>query len=243
MGDVAPFDWGRLFLGGAPPLFYLEIAFRTIVIFVWLIVLLRSTGRRSLAQLSAIEFAIVIALGSAVGDPMFYPEVPLLHAMLVMTLVVGLQRGLAKLIRRHEVVETLIESRPSELVRLGVLQLSELEQAKLSREDVFELLRNQSVRQLGEVQRAYLEQNGQLSLFTFPQGAALVGVPIVPPWDLQWPAVVPPGTPHLQPLACLQCGAVAKDGISPGRCHHCGKSRGFTPAVLDPLEAETPEPV
>lgn len=102
MSDIAPFDWFRLFVSDTPPLFYLEIAFRTLVVFVWLIVLLRATGRRSLAQLSAIEFAIVIALGSAVGDPMFYPEVPLLHAMLVMATVVGLQHGLARLIRRIE---------------------------------------------------------------------------------------------------------------------------------------------
>ncbi|GAA4006912.1 DUF421 domain-containing protein [Deinococcus rubellus] len=222
-------------MGDAPPLFYLEIAFRTLVVFIWLIVLLRATGRRSLAQLSAIEFAIVIALGSAVGDPMFYPEVPLLHAMLVMALVVGLQHGMALLIRRSERMETLIEGRPSELVHGGRLRLSELEHAKLSREDVCETLRNQSVRQLGEVQRAYFEQNGQLSLFTYPSGKAPPGLPIVPPWDLEPPSIVPPGTIHNAPLACLSCGALAAGGVVPGRCSDCDQSLGFTPAVSDPL--------
>ena len=235
MSDVAPFDWVRLLVGDAPPLFYLEIAFRTLVVFVWLIVLLRATGRRSLAQLSAIEFAIVIALGSAVGDPMFYPEVPLLHAMLVMALVVGLQHAMALLIRRSERIETLIEGRPSELVRGGCLRLGELERAKLSREDVCETLRNHNVRQLGEVQRAYFEQNGQLSLFTHPDGTAPPGLPIVPPWDLEPPSMLPPGTVHNDPLACLSCGALAVGGVVPGHCQVCETSLGFTPAVRDPL--------
>ncbi|AZI43493.1 DUF421 domain-containing protein [Deinococcus psychrotolerans] len=238
MSDVKPFDWARLFLGDAPPLFYVEIVVRTLIIFIWLIVLLRSSGRRSLAQLSAIEFAIVIALGSAVGDPMFYPEVPLLHAMLVMALVVGLQQGLAWLIRRRETIETLIEGRPSELVRGGVLQLAELEHAKLSREDVCETLRNQSVRQLGEVQRAYFEQNGQLSLFVHPSGQAPPGLPIVPPWDLEKPEKVVGGEAHAGPVACLSCGSVSRGGVVPGHCPVCGKAQGFTPAVIDPLDAE-----
>jgi uncharacterized membrane protein YcaP (DUF421 family) len=45
-------------------------------------VLVRWVGGRGVAQLSLIEFLLVIAPGSAVGDALFYPEVPLLHAML-----------------------------------------------------------------------------------------------------------------------------------------------------------------
>jgi len=39
--------------------------------------------------MSTAKFLMVIALGSAVGDAMFYPLVPLLHAKLVITWVVG----------------------------------------------------------------------------------------------------------------------------------------------------------
>ena len=43
--------------------------------------MLRWIGSRTIAQLSTVEFLLVIALGSAVGDSMFYAEVPLLHAL------------------------------------------------------------------------------------------------------------------------------------------------------------------
>lgn len=237
--EVVPFDWARIFLGDTPPLFLLEIIFRTTVIFGWLLLLLRFTGKRGMAQLSPLELAIVIGLGSSAGDPMFYPEVPLLHAMLVMALVVGLQALMARLVIRSERVETFMEGVPVELVRDGVLSGRALEASNLSREDLFERLRAQGVRQLGEVQRAYFEQDGNLTVFTHAQDAP-PGLPIVPPWDLEPPPVVQPGEPVRGPLACLGCGTTRdpdpsgqQDAGALQACA-CGSDR-FTPATTDPL--------
>ena len=82
---VVAFDFGRMFLGDEPPLFLLEIVLRTVVIYVYTLVLIRWIGSRSIGQLSLVEFLLVIALGSAVGDAMFYPDVPLIHCMIVIT--------------------------------------------------------------------------------------------------------------------------------------------------------------
>ena len=82
---VEPFDLMRMLVGGQPPLFFAEIVLRTLIVYAYTFGLVRWLGGRSVAQLSVIEFLLVIALGSAVGDAMFYPDVPLLHAMLVIT--------------------------------------------------------------------------------------------------------------------------------------------------------------
>lgn len=235
--EVVPFDWARMLLGDVPPLFLLEIVFRTALIFGWLLLLLRFTGKRGLAQLSPLELAIVIGLGSAAGDPMFYPEVPLLHAMLVLAVVVGMQSLMARLVIRSERVETFMEGVPVELVRDGVMSGDALRRAKLSREDLFERLRAQGVRQLGEVQRAYFEQDGNLTVFTHAQDAP-PGLPVVPPWDLEPPRVVSLEEAHAGPLACLGCGttrdaAGQQDAGALTACG-CGCDR-FTPATTDPL--------
>lgn len=251
--EVVPFDWGRMFLGDLPPLFLLEIIFRTTLMMLWLVLLLRITGKRGLAQLSPLELAIVIGLGSAAGDPMFYPEVPLVHAMLVLALVVLLQRLLSFLVIRSERVETFIEGVPVELVREGVIRLNALSRANLSREDLFERLRGQGVRQLGEVQRAYFEQDGNLTVFTHKENAP-AGLQVVPPWDLQWPLTLKIGTPHSGVVACLGCGHTLEVAGPLPTCPACtdGKhaneqsrgsqdsvqSKGWTPATLDPLEPD-----
>ena len=78
---VVPFDLTRMFFGTDPTLFYLEIVFRICAVYAYALLLIRWIGGRSIAQMSTVEFLLVIALGSAVGDAMFYPEVPLLHAL------------------------------------------------------------------------------------------------------------------------------------------------------------------
>lgn len=230
---VRSLDWQRLFLGDFDLLFYAEIVLRTTLILVWLLLLLRVAGKRGVAQLSPLELALVIGLGSAVGDAMFYAEVPLLHAMLVMALVVGFQRLVAHLIISREKVETFLEGTPVELVRDGVIQLGGLSTSTLSYEDLFERLRPQGVRQLGQVQRAYFEQDGQLSVFCWPEKQAPPGLPIVPPWDLLPPAPLPRG--FSGPAACLRCGRVKElaPGEDPDSCG-CGGLK-WTAAGRDPL--------
>ena len=229
--EVVPLDLARMFLGDFSPLFLAEIALRTVLIFGWLLLLLRWMGKRGLAQLSPLELAIVIGLGSAAGDPMFYPEVPLAHAMLVLALVVGMQRLLAWLVIRSEVVETFVEGAPVELVRDGVMSLAALERSNLSREDLFERLRVAGVRQLGEVQRAYFEQDGNLSVFVHAD-AAPPGLPVVPPWDLEPPPLVTGASG--ESLACLGCGTVRPGDGPPTSCPHCG-GHSWTLATTDPL--------
>lgn len=229
-GDIQPLDWQRMFIGDTDLLFLLEIVIRTSIIFLWLLFLLRITGKRGLAQLSPLELAIVIGLGSAAGDPMFYPEVPLLHAMLVLALVVGLQRLLAHFVIRSEAVETFVEGTPVELVRDGVIQHEGLQRAKLSREDLFESLRAEQVRQLGQVQRAYFEQDGHLSVFIYPEkDEAPPGLPVVPPWDLELPS--PVGSQFTGAVACLHCGRVQESTTT--ACL-CGEQH-WTAATKDPL--------
>lgn len=228
--DIQPFDWHRMFIGEMTPLFMLEIVFRTVVIFAWLLLLLRLSGQRSLTQLGPLELAIVIALGSAAGDPMFYADVPLLHGMLALALVVGMQHVISVLIVRSETVETLLQGIPLEMVRGGVLNLENMRRANLSQEDVFEYLRREGVRQLGEVQRAYLEQNGTFSVFKHPPGEAPPGLQVVPPWDLEPPR--PLTGANAGPLVCASCGSPV-DEKGDTACL-CG-GQETVPAVVDPL--------
>lgn len=67
--SIIPFDLERMFLGTQPGLFYLEIVVRTGIIYSYALLLVRWIGSRSLAQLSIVEFLLVVALGSAVGEP------------------------------------------------------------------------------------------------------------------------------------------------------------------------------
>jgi len=210
---VVAFDFGRMFLGDEPALFLLEIAFRTVVIYLYTLLLIRWVGSRSIAQLSLVEFLLVIALGSAVGDAMFYPEVPLIHCMVVITVVVLLDKLLAFLVSRSAPLEDIIEGKSVEVVRNGVIDCRMLDKSNLGHDELFEQLRLKNIEQLGQVRAAYLETNGMVAVFPFAKGAERAGLSIDPPWDVMQPEEIKAGTaiPASATLACSRCATVRKN--------------------------------
>lgn len=107
--SIDVFDMGRTLLGNEPIFYLFGVAFRTAIVYPLSLFLLRLLGKRSLRELTPTDFLIVIALGSAIGDSMFDPEVPLTHVLLVAAIVALLQRTLSKAIEISPRAEYIIE--------------------------------------------------------------------------------------------------------------------------------------
>lgn len=227
LDDVVPFDLQRMFLGDAPPLFFLEIAFRTVLILLWTAALLRWIGGRSISQLSIIEFLLVIALGSAVGDAMFYPEVPLLHAMLVILVVILADKAMDLAMRRSPRAKEIIDGRPVEVLRNGRILTGGLTDRGIGPTELAEMLRTHRVENLGQVRLAYLEPSGVVSVF--PARDPRPGLCIVPPPDIDAPAPLTAGdTP-----CCITCGSQARQ--ADGCCGDCGGDGWTAAKACEPL--------
>jgi len=226
--QVVPFDLHRMFIGNDPPLFYLEIVLRCVVIYLWSLGLLRWIGGRGVSQLSMVEFLLVIALGSAVGDALFYPEVPLGHAMLVILVIVVINKVLDSAILRWDIVQKVIDGRPAQLMRRGQI-LGNVRRRALGVAELNAELRAAGIRNLGEVEAVYMEANGRLSIFR--QHPPRPGLRIEPPHELvditPWPEV--------GPLCCANCGLVAEaDKRQPdGCCPGCGHQVWTRPILVD----------
>jgi uncharacterized membrane protein YcaP (DUF421 family) len=161
-------DFERIFLGDLTWATVLEIFLRTAVLFFYTLVLIRLVGKRGLGQLSPFELLIIVALGSAVGDPMFYPDVPVVSGLLVITAVVGMERLLVRITERNRTIERLAESSPVCVVADGRLLEESLDKENLSKDEISMLLRLAGVENLGDVRRAFLEPTGKVSVFWYP---------------------------------------------------------------------------
>lgn len=229
---IVPFDLIRMFLGSDPALFYIEIVFRTCLIYLYALMLIRWVGGRGIAQMSIVEFLLVIALGSAVGDGMFYPDVPIFYSMLVITLVVLINKGLDVLIFRFRPVEKALDGRTAEVIRDGVIDTDTLRRRNLGQSELFEGLREKGYKNLGEIRTAYLESSGRFSIFHRPRPQ--LGLPIEPAWDTMPPVIFTSGNnvENLR-LACCSCGfLLATDhDTTPDFCPNC-QGRSWTAALI-----------
>lgn len=234
--DYVPFDLWRMFFGEHLPLFYLELLVRVLIVYGYTLVLIRWVGGRGIAQLSMVEFLLVIALGSAVGDSMFYPDVPIVVALAVITIVVGINKMLDLAIARSARAKIVIDGRPVALVRDGVLVMEGLSALDLGMNEVKAMLRREGIANLGQVGHAYMEVGGAASVFRADR--LRPGLAIVPPQDVTPPQARAETGETPEGLACCAaCGLVRPAGTArpDGDCANCGNRDWVAP--VDPPEA------
>jgi len=178
---IEPFDWHRLlWTDDAPPLFLLEVAFRCIITYLLVIGALRITGRRGVRQLSIFELSIILALGSAAGDAMFYHDVALLHVALVFVVVTALYLLFNRLTEKFPRFSDWLEGAPVLLIEDGQVQLENFNRQNLTQKELFGELRQLQVEHLGQVRRAYIEATGDVSIYFFEDEDVRPGLPIWP---------------------------------------------------------------
>lgn len=178
--EIVPFDLHRMFIGDLPPLFLLEIVFRTFVIYVYTLFAIRYIGKRGMAQLTPFEFVVIIVLGSAAGDPMLYGDVPLLHGMAVITIVVLMHKILNSFTNHSEKLEQLVESKSVKLIQNGEIISEALENESISKQEFFMQLRMKEVKNVGEVESAYIEPSGDISIFKYKETDRKNGLSTLP---------------------------------------------------------------
>ena len=176
------FDLERMFFGDFSAWLTFEIVLRTVIMYGYALFAVRFIGKRGLGNLSPFEYVLVFTLGSATGDPMFYPDIPLIHGFIVITVIVLLHRMVNAATNRSEALEHMLESRPALLVASGRLREDVIAREGLSTEELMMKLRLAGIANVGRVRYAYLEPSGGLSVFQYeevqaPGRSTLVGEP------------------------------------------------------------------
>ncbi|WP_057938129.1 DUF421 domain-containing protein [Algoriphagus resistens] len=212
------FDVRRLLIGeDIPYAFLAEVILRTAVMFFIVLIVLRLSGKRGIKQLSVFELAIIISLGSAAGDPMFYEDVALLPAILVFIVVISLYKLITYLTGHFEKVEEFVEGKPVKLIENGKIIYKNFLNESLAYDELFSQLRQQSVSHLGQVKFAYLETSGDLSVFYFPDDKVIPGLPILPSiYNFPCKEFVMKKT-----YSCTHCGALRPGIQEMGSCKTC----------------------
>jgi uncharacterized membrane protein YcaP (DUF421 family) len=151
----------RELIGGAGGLGW--VAVKAVLLFAVAVIGLRLGERRTLAQLSAFDFAVAVAIGAIIGrgatasDTSFATSAVALVTFLVAHRVVAISR-------RHSRVVRLIDHPPRVLVARGELQAQELARAGLTDADVYALLRQNGVGDLGQVRYLLYETRGTVTV-------------------------------------------------------------------------------
>ncbi|UGB36842.1 DUF421 domain-containing protein [Frateuria soli] len=160
-----PFTWARLFLGKQPYGYYLEVSLRIVLVFLLLMVVLRLLGKRGQQNLNPMQQVLLIALGSAAGDTLLYPNVAILYAALILVGTTALTLLLDWSARRWRSLRDYLDSRPRILVLDGLIDEEALARERVNHRELHAALRGAGARSIAQVQIAILEVSGNVSVF------------------------------------------------------------------------------
>ncbi|RZK56712.1 MAG: DUF421 domain-containing protein [Pedobacter sp.] len=173
-------DLEKLLIGDEEWLFIPEIMVRTLVMYLIVLFSLRLLGKRGVKQLSVFELVVIISLGSAAGDPMFYREVGLLSAVAVFSVVILAYKVTSYFVNKSKKVEQLLEGSCTCLINDGKFSIDNFKKETLAQDEFFSELRLQSISHLGQVELAIIETSGSVSVFFYPDEEVKYGLPILP---------------------------------------------------------------
>lgn len=163
--DYEFLDWHRLLIGDNPWGFALEVLGRTIVIYLCLMLVMRLLGKRMHAQLTIMDLAVMLTLGAIASVPMQAFNHGILPGVVLLVSILFLHQASTILIYKNRKIEVLTQGKISLVIKNGVIDPDKLKELRISQGQLFAVLRNKGVRQLGEVKRLYSEADGHFSLY------------------------------------------------------------------------------
>ena len=146
----------------------LLIFFRTIILYILVLIVMRFMGKREIGQLQPFELAISIMIADLATIPMSEPGIPItngaipIFGLLIMHLLISLTN--MKSIKLREI----ICGKPSILIYHGKIDEKNMKKERFTINELEERLRGDNVFNISDVEYAILETSGQISVIQKP---------------------------------------------------------------------------
>ena len=141
-----------------------ELVIRGLIVYLFLIGLLRLTGKRQIGEFSPLDLILLLILSNAVQNSMSAGDNSLIGGLISATTLVGINYLVNLLMFKNKKFEAILEGGPQVLISQGKIFEEVMNDAKLTRLELDSTLRLAGYFELKKVKLAILENNGQVSV-------------------------------------------------------------------------------
>ena len=148
----------------ASPAEIAAIAFRTLVVYLFILAAFRLFGKREVGQLAPFDFALVLLIANSVQNAMVGPGASLAGGLAAAAVLLLANLALGRLATRNRRVERLLRGEARILVNRGHVHQDALRAEEVSHEELLQALRESGCATLAECRLAVLEVDGRISV-------------------------------------------------------------------------------
>ena len=141
-----------------------EFIVRGWIVYVFLIILLRITGKRQIGQLSPFDLVLLLILSNAVQNSMNAGDNSLVGGLISAASLVAINYLVGLITFKSKKLEAIIEGRPQVIIHQGKVYEDVMNEVKLTRQELETTLRQSGYFDINEVKLAIIENNGSVSV-------------------------------------------------------------------------------
>jgi uncharacterized membrane protein YcaP (DUF421 family) len=154
-----------------------EFVLRGLIVYVFLMVTLRVTGKRQTGQLAPFDLILLLVLSNAVQNSMNGGDNTVLGGLISAATLIGLHYVVAFLTFKSKKLESWIEGTPRIIVHNGVPNEEVMRQEFLTHHELAAALRGAGCHDIQRVHLAMLENNGQITVSLRPPSGSATPPP------------------------------------------------------------------
>src|SRR5260221_1986035 len=152
--------WTNMFALGVP---IAEKILRPIIVYIFLIVGLRLSGKRELAQLNPFDLIVLLTLSNTVQNAIIGNDNSVTGGIIGAASLLAVNYLVVRFLYDHRKIDQLVEGRADVLIEDGKVHEHKLKRELITKEELAAAARKQGFDSLSEVRRCVLEPGGTLS--------------------------------------------------------------------------------
>lgn len=141
-----------------------EYVLRGLLVYGFLLITLRLTGKRQVGQLAPFDLVLLLVLSNAVQNSMNAGDNTVAAGFILVATLLAVNGFLSWLTWRSKRAENLLEGRPQILVHGGVADAAMLASERITHHELMAAVRQAGLSDLAEVHVAILETNGRINV-------------------------------------------------------------------------------
>lgn len=146
---------------------------RTALMYAFLLVLIRASGKRTLAEVTIFDFITLLVMSEATQQALTGNDFSVTNAMIVVLTLVVLNRGMDYFSARNKTASRIFNGQPTILVDDGQVLEGQLRHAEVDLGDILEHGRQtQAIERLEQIKWAILERDGSISIIPKSGGSS-----------------------------------------------------------------------
>ena len=137
---------------------------RGLVIYAFLLIILRLTGKRQVGQLAPFDLVLLLVLSNAVQNAMNGGDNSIIGGIISATTLIIANGIVSRITYKSKTLERLVEGRPEILIHNGRLFTDVMQREKLTHHELNAALRAAGCSCIEQVHYAILENTGQITV-------------------------------------------------------------------------------